>query len=604
MTTPPNPSPHYQLSAQDIEDVFLDEAPRGAAVRPLADTTPVVAVITDLHEARQRRVAREAKPQKGKSGPSVDLLFVQHLDRINHRIGGAIEDQCDTGIYRWKADAAQGSYWEAQPEHVLEDEAWRFLVNAASDKATARKASDLVAAWRKAWAADQAQALPRLADRMIVPVLDAYLEIEASGIVAHPPHQRFGMTHAIPVRAGITFGPSPQPYQPRPLPENSLFRRYLERVQPDEGVRGILQEAMGMSLLTNPSTNFQRAVWLQGDGGNGKSVMLDILRRFHPQSTAFDLANLDQRFGLACIKDKTLVVVAETPPRGFDENRFKSLIGRDLITAERKHQDTFSFVPKATWVLAMNQTPAIRDSSHGFWRRVLPIPFDVQIPSHEMDRNLLSNILNSPAELAAVLDWMLEGAVRLLQRGDFPTMDQMPARIRELARLQRAEADSAVAFMEDFPAEIDPRRFYDKQAIYEEYAQFCQANGRHAQSSQRFWLEVRRRFPKEAFAETQYTGVDRKRRRAVNVRFDGLAVYDFANPSAPPLPPVIKKPVVTPPVVEASKVEAAPAEPVVPARPHLTLVSPSAPSDQPTPPFWDPDDPFANVPMPDVGGPP
>ena len=584
------PPIHYTFDPEAIANVF-----DGETAAPLAPIAQVVqpsaaSVITDLDEVRRQRQEQQAeagkKKKKGEVLPSLDLRFVRQVDHRAYRIGGAVADQCDTGIYKWKDEAGVGAYWEAQPEHVLEDLALKFLTQAGPDKATARKTADLVKMWRVAWSADPQQTLPNVGERVIVPVRDAYLEITPEGVVAHRPRAEFGMTHAIPVALGLQFGPEPQPYTPRPLPEGSRFRRYLERVQPDEGVRGILQEAMGMTLLTNPSTNFQRAVWLQGDGGNGKSVMLDILRRFHPQHTAFDLANLDQRFGLACIKDKTLVVVAETPPKGFDENRFKSLVGRDLVTAERKHQDTFSFVPKATWVLSMNQTPAIRDSSHGFWRRVLPIPFDVQIPLHEMDRNLVPSILGDAQELAAVLDWMLEGAIRLLRRGDFPAMDEMPQRIKDLARTQRAESDSAVAFLEEYAPSHDPSRFYDKHQVYAAYAEFCGENGRHPQAAQRFWMEVRRRF--KDFDEIQYTAPDRKRRRAVNIRFDGLLdLHHFVNGTTVPAKPapVVAKPAPAPVAPSAPNPvtavpAAAPALPVVPpatATPSKAVASPETP---------------------------
>ena len=55
--------------------------------------------------------------------------------------------------------------------------------------------------------------------------------------------------------------------------------------------------------------------------------------------------------------------------------KFKMLTGGDSVPAERKFQQPFHFVCRAFSIFSANETLLTADTSHGYYRRWLIIPF-------------------------------------------------------------------------------------------------------------------------------------------------------------------------------------------------------------------------------------
>ena len=64
-------------------------------------------------------------------------------------------------------------------------------------------------------------------------------------------------------------------------------------------------------------------------------------------------------------------------------------------------------------MVSTNHKPIIRGTDDGIWRRLVLIPFDVQIPEEKVDKDLKYKLLR---EAPAILNWMAEGAYMWMQK--------------------------------------------------------------------------------------------------------------------------------------------------------------------------------------------
>ena len=100
------------------------------------------------------------------------------------------------------------------------------------------------------------------------------------------------------------------------------------------------------------------------------------------------------------------------------EGLLKDLISGGNITVERKYQDPHIMTPTAKLTFATNNLPYIKDASHGFWRRMLILPFNVQIPEEEQNRDFSdSNFWRKSGELSGIFEWSVAGYQSLKKYG-------------------------------------------------------------------------------------------------------------------------------------------------------------------------------------------
>ena len=160
-----------------------------------------------------------------------------------------------------------------------------------------------------------------------------------------------------------------------------------------------IQRAVGYSL--SGYTSEQVLFVLYGNGRNGKSVFLDILNEvfgnystnIQPQAIMASKNNSDASPEIAKLDGARLVTTTE-PNEGerFDEGLLKQLTGGDRVSARKLYENEFEFTPQFKLWMATNHKPYVRGRDEGIWRRFIIIPFDKQIPLHEIDRDLTKKL--------------------------------------------------------------------------------------------------------------------------------------------------------------------------------------------------------------------
>jgi putative DNA primase/helicase len=244
-----------------------------------------------------------------------------------------------------------------------------------------------------------------------------------------------------------------------------LFDAFLERILPDASIRAYMVRYLGYALTA--LTTEQVFVLLHGEGRNGKSTLIDVVSRLMGDyATSLPIATLtgeDRRKGAEATPDLVrtpgarLVRSAE-PKEGmpFDESLIKSLTSSEPILVRRLNHEFNEVYPKFKLAISANRKPVIRGNDDGIWRRVVLVPFDVQIPKDEVDKQLPEKLW---AERSGILNRLLEGLEDFLGRGalDPPAgitaasqeyrdeSDLMGAFVREALEVTRDESDSEMA---------------------------------------------------------------------------------------------------------------------------------------------------------------
>jgi len=159
--------------------------------------------------------------------------------------------------------------------------------------------------------------------------------------------------------------------------ECPVFDRWMEAMLPED-VRHLVWQVIGYSMLPyNPQQVF---IFLEGEGGNGKGVILRLIKCL---LGAINVAELDMteidggnQFTLSSLIGKAANISGETTP-GYIKNssNLKKITGGDGLKIERKGQDAFMAQIHALPIFAGNEVPRLADDSAGLQQRVVVAPF-------------------------------------------------------------------------------------------------------------------------------------------------------------------------------------------------------------------------------------
>ena len=278
------------------------------------------------------------------------------------------------------------------------------------------------------------------------------------------------------------------PYDYDPGASCPRFMRYINRVLPDESAQKVLAEFVGNTLA--PGLNLQKALVLQGEGCNGKSVFCDIVTAVlgRDNVSAYTMESLTKQDSRsrAQLENKLLNYSGENSIK-LGVEAFKTLVRGEPIEARRLYQESYTIEHYARLMFNCNLLPRDIEQSEGFFRSFLIIPFRERISEAEKDPQLAAKIITE--ELPGVFNWLLEGLKRILKARKYTYC--------EAARLEleayRKESNSVLMFIEDKALEPahDSKQKIMLSDLYNLYAYFCQESGFFKQNKNTFSRSLR-----------------------------------------------------------------------------------------------------------------
>lgn len=314
-------------------------------------------------------------------------------------------------------------------------------------------------------------------DNMLLNVANGYIDLTSRELYKHDINKMFSQI------ANTDYSEKMQP---------AVWLDFLNDIfNGDKEVIRYIQKALGYSLTG--STREQVMFILHGKGRNGKSIFVETIAEI-----LGDYSNNMQAKSLMVKKNdnvntdiarlsKARFVTSSEPNEGFrfDEGLIKQITGGDKVTARFLYAEEFEYTPKFKIWVSTNHKPIIRGTDDGIWRRLVLIPFEVQIPEEKVDKDLKYKLLR---EAPAILNWMTEGAYMWMREGL-----EMPEKLRSAVDSYRTEMDELQEFVNDKCTIIDQGREKNKD-LYNAYVDWCNETGNYKLTYKKFTEKMKEKY--------------------------------------------------------------------------------------------------------------
>lgn len=248
------------------------------------------------------------------------------------------------------------------------------------------------------------------------------------------------------------------------------FKQFLKEILWPEDIP-VVQELFGYCLYRR--YNIHKAFLFYGDGANGKSTLLNVLRTFlgvHNVASV-SMQNLDSRFTLSTLYGKLANIYADLPRKAmYSTGMFKMLTGEDLIMTDVKFKNPFSFLNTAKMIFSCNQVPESMDESFAYFRRWILINFPNKFVGERADPNIHEK-LTTEQEMSGILNWAIDGLKRLLARGDF----SYGRSTQEVWELYEKLSSPVAAFVREC-LEFESTAWITKDELYNKFVKYCEKN--------------------------------------------------------------------------------------------------------------------------------
>lgn len=264
--------------------------------------------------------------------------------------------------------------------------------------------------------------------------------------------------------------------------DESLFSEFLyTSLTVDQATT--LRRWFGYHLVVNRVPNADVMMYLHGDGGNGKSQILHLIRGLlGPESIAeVRLSDLKIQANLEQLVGAMAMLGSEATP-DTELELLKSLISREPLSCNPKYRDPYTVRPRCLVTQASNQPPRFKTRDNSMVRRVrsmLLANSHVKKPIEDIAQQIIDN------EFSLLVAWALTGAMEVMAAGRFKADDEVIAESNDEVRAgnHMTQFIETLEFGSFEIAELELRSVY---------TEWCLTNGVRPLSSQELNEELQR----------------------------------------------------------------------------------------------------------------
>jgi len=312
-----------------------------------------------------------------------------------------------------------------------------------------------------------------------------------------------------------------------------------------------IQEWFGFHLVRRYF--LKRALLLHGPKNTSKTVVLNLLTFFlggNVSGLSLQEISRGKPFDLLVLKGKDANICDDLSSSDMKAiGGFKMVVGDGFISGEHKFGDKDRFRNTAKDTNACNRIPSPGEDldDDAYYERILLIPMDHVIPKEKQDRKLIDK-LTTPGELSGLLNWAIEGYIRLVKQNSFSN-EKSP---EETKFLMVQKGESLAKFSSEVLEQEDGSKV-TKDEMYIAYCSWCRnhkpqlspdskdkigktlsrfASYIHASSdgSKRYWLNVKLRVGYDTYYSSQNNIYNISNK--VNSSSDNN-IYGFSEPVIP-----------------------------------------------------------------------
>lgn len=208
-------------------------------------------------------------------------------------------------------------------------------------------------------------------------------------------------------------------YDYDPKAEAPAFKKFLGEImnERDELVETLLQ--FSGYAFSGDLCWAQKCLILTGEGSNGKSTFMDVLKALagRGNTSSLTLAGISSETNRYMMASALFNLAEETPRNMIDSDVLKNLVSGGEMTVKMLYKQPFNIECKTKLIFACNELPRNRDSSKGFFRRLVIVPFDRAFEGATSDPFLKDKLL---LELPGIFNMILGAYHRLRKTNLFP----------------------------------------------------------------------------------------------------------------------------------------------------------------------------------------
>ncbi|MPM19173.1 hypothetical protein SDC9_65591 [bioreactor metagenome] len=265
--------------------------------------------------------------------------------------------------------------------------------------------------------------------------------------------------------------------------ECPIFENFLTEVFDDGQTIMFVQEWFGYVLSGTHKSN--ALVIGSGKGANGKSTLFDVLSQLVglQNVSSAPLSNFNNDFGIEPLIGMKLNLATESDADSFKTGKIKALTAGEPISINRKNKQEVTLVLPTKLVFLVNELPMLNDTSMGFERRLLILPFLQTFTSDKQDKNLPKKL---SFEISGILNWSIIGLKRLIEQNYQFTVSESMQRAKE----QYLGVANPVERFVDETIVADPANVVDNSVLLDNFNIWLASNfisPKGTNSPQVFW---------------------------------------------------------------------------------------------------------------------
>lgn len=316
----------------------------------------------------------------------------------------------------------------------------------------------------------------------------------------------FGQCNGVPVADGvITIEPETgnlllRPHRPDnhnlryiPVESSEVFSHYADMQTNDDNstlLSQFLHQALdpdqfsmirkwfGLHLIAHKIGNQEKMLYMHGRGGNGKSVIQNLLTHLLTKDAVSTLTvqQLGQSAMIEQLSGKVAMIGSEASVRS-DIERLKALISWEGLTVNPKYRDPYQIRPMCLITQASNEEPRFRDDSRAMERRLIVLKMENQIPEDERIPDLANVIMKN--EYPALVAFALIGATEIIRDGGLLIPDSIQTWTKEVCREQKS--------IDHFAEQLEYGNFeISELEIYQAFRMYCKHHNLNQTSMAQF----------------------------------------------------------------------------------------------------------------------
>jgi P4 family phage/plasmid primase-like protien len=234
-------------------------------------------------------------------------------------------------------------------------------------------------------------------------------------------------------------------YDYDPTAEAPRFDKFLREVMNHrEDLCDVVLEYAGYSF-SNDVCWAQKALIMTGEGANGKSTLMSVFRALAGKENyaSLTLGDLKAETNRQQLDGRLFNLAEETPTYAMAESSlFKNLVSGGETTVKMLYKQPYTIANKCKLMFACNELPKTKDTTKGFFRRLLIVPFDRTFEGSDRDSFLEEKLMQ---ELPGIFNLVIRGYRRLKDKRAFTESSAIDKEIHQY----RLELDTVASWFRD-----------------------------------------------------------------------------------------------------------------------------------------------------------